>query len=210
MLSGRLLGWADVPDRLLLVRHGESTWNAEERLQGQLDPPLSERGREQARALRGAVDLSAFASERILCSDLARARETAALMGLEPGRYERRWREIDIGEWGGRTAAEVDAEGDGLTNWRGGPRTAPDGEPWPVFAARIAAAVDDLAAAGGSWLVVSHGGCVRATCAYVTGADHLRLGSPGNASLSSFDLGAPRRLLTYGWVPGAAAATGNY
>ena len=39
-------------DRLILVRHGESTWNAEELLQGQLDPPLSERGREQSRRWR--------------------------------------------------------------------------------------------------------------------------------------------------------------
>src|SRR5918912_2303514 len=170
------------PARLILVRHGESTWNAEERLQGQLDPPLSERGREQARTLRAALDLSAFAPDHILCSDLSRARETAEELGVTPARYDERWREIDIGEWGGRTAAEVDAQGGGLTNWRGGPRTAPDGEPWADFAARVAAAVDELRAAGGSWLVISHGGCVRAACAHVTGADHLRLGSPGNAS----------------------------
>lgn len=198
-----------MPDRLVIVRHGESTWNAQERLQGQRDPPLSERGREQARTLARSVDLSGFPSERILCSDLTRARETAALLGLTPGRYERRWREIDIGEWGGRAAAEVDAEVDGLTNWRGGDRTAPDGEPWPAFAVRVAAAVDDLAAAGGSWLVVSHGGCVRAASAHVSGADHLRLGSPGNASLTTLELDGPR-LLVYGWVPGGAAVTGNY
>src|SRR5919206_3871545 len=94
-----------VPDRLLIVRHGESTWNAEERLQGQLDPPLSERGREQARALGAAVDLTGFPPERIVCSDLTRARETAELLGVAPGRYDERWREIDIGEWGGGPGA---------------------------------------------------------------------------------------------------------
>jgi broad specificity phosphatase PhoE len=197
-------------DRLVIVRHGESTWNAERRLQGQFDPPLSARGREQAAALGRAADLSEFPPERVLCSDLRRARETAELMGVAPGRYEARWREIDIGSWGGRTAAEVDAEVDGLTNWRGGPCTAPDGEPWTAFAARVAAAVDDLAAAGGSWLVVAHGGCVRAACAHLTGADHLRLGSPGNASLTTFELGAPARLLSYGWVADGGAVTGNY
>jgi probable phosphoglycerate mutase len=199
-----------MPERLLIVRHGESTWNAEERLQGQLDPPLSERGREQARALGGALDLSGFPPERVLCSDLARARETAELLGVRPGRYEPRWREIDIGAWGGRSAAEVDAEVDGLTNWRGGPVTAPDGEPWTAFAQRVGSAVDELDAAGGSWLVVSHGGCVRASTAHVTGADHLRLGSPGNASLTTFELGERRRLLSYGWVPRNGAVTGNY
>jgi broad specificity phosphatase PhoE len=199
-----------MPERLLIVRHGESTWNAEERLQGQLDPPLSDQGREQAAALGRAVDLSGFPPERILCSDLARARETAELLGVRPGRYEPRWREIDIGEWGGRPAAEVDGETDGLTNWRGGPVTAPDGEPWSAFAERVSGAFDELADAGGSWLVISHGGCVRAATAHVTGADHLRLGSPGNASLTTFELGAPRRLLSYGWVARNGAVTGNY
>src|SRR3954449_70831 len=104
-------------DRLIIVRHGESTWNAEERLQGQLDPPLSDRGREQARALAGMVD--GLPGERIVCSDLGRARQTAELMGVEPGRFDERWREIDVGSWGGKTAAEVDAQGSGLTNWRG-------------------------------------------------------------------------------------------
>lgn len=198
-----------MPDRLVIVRHGESTWNAEERLQGQLDPPLSDRGREQARALGAAADLRAFPPERVVCSDLSRARETAELLGVTPGRFDPRWREIDIGEWGGRTAAEIDAQGGGLTNWRGGPRTAPDGEPWSAFAARVAGAFDELATAGGSWLVVSHGGCVRAACAHVTGADHLRLGSPGNASTTTFELGERPRLLTYGWLPDGAA-TGIY
>jgi broad specificity phosphatase PhoE len=198
-----------MPDRLVIVRHGESTWNAQERLQGQLDPPLSERGREQARALGAAVDLTGFPPERIVCSDLTRARETAELLGVAPGRYDERWREIDIGEWGGRTAAEVDAQGGGLTNWRGGPRTAPDGETWAAFAVRVAEAVDEIVAAGGSWLVVSHGGCVRAACAHATGADHLRLGSPGNASTTTFELTSPPRLLMYGWMPDGVA-TGLY
>ena len=109
-------------DRLILVRHGESTWNAEERLQGQLDPPLSERGREQSRALAGMLD--GLPDDRVVCSDLGRARQTAELLGLSPGRFDPRWREIDVGSWGGRVAAEVDALGPELTNWRGGPRKA--------------------------------------------------------------------------------------
>src|SRR5688572_11611088 len=59
-------------DRLILVRHGESTWNAEHRLQGQLDPPLSDLGRDQARALQPILDV--VPEERIVSSDLARAR----------------------------------------------------------------------------------------------------------------------------------------
>jgi glucosyl-3-phosphoglycerate phosphatase len=196
------------PDRLILVRHGESTWNAEERLQGQLDPPLSDRGREQSRALAAIVD--GVPDERIVCSDLTRARETAELIGLRPGRFDPRWREIDVGSWGGRTAAEIDAQGDELTNWRGGPRTAPDGETWAAFAARVAGAVDELIGAGGSWLVVCHGGCIRAAAAHVTGADVLRLGSPPNASATVFELGARTRLLVYGSLPDGGLPPGLY
>ncbi len=145
--------------QLILVRHGESTWNAEERLQGQLDPPLSERGREQARALTAMLD--GVPDERVICSDLVRARETAELLGLRPARFDPRWREIDVGSWAGRTAAEIDAQGEALTNWRGGPRRAPDGESWEAFHARVAEAIDELAAEGGPWVVICHGGCIR-------------------------------------------------
>ena len=196
------------PDRLILVRHGESTWNAEERLQGQLDPPLSDRGREQSRALAAIVN--GVPDDRVVCSDLSRARETAGLIGLSPGRYDERWREIDVGSWGGLTAAQVDAEGDELTNWRGGPRTAADGEPWTAFAARVAGALDELVAAGGPWVVVCHGGCIRAAVAHVTGADALRLGSPPNASATVFELGARPRLLVYGSLPDGGLPTGLY
>jgi broad specificity phosphatase PhoE len=195
-------------DRLILVRHGESTWNAEERLQGQLDPPLSDRGREQARTLAPIVN--GLPHDHVISSDLARARETAELLGLEPARFDPAWREISVGEWAGRTAQEIDAQSPELTNWRGGPRTAPDGEPWSAFAVRVGRALDDLVAAGGSWLVVCHGGCIRVAVAHVTGADALRLGSPPNASATVFELGERPRLLVYGAVPNGALPTGLY
>jgi glucosyl-3-phosphoglycerate phosphatase len=197
-----------MPDRLVLVRHGESTWNAVELLQGQLDPPLSEAGRVQSRGLGELVGGLGLPPERVVCSDLGRARETAELIGVAPGRFDPAWREIDVGEWGERPAAEVDAEGDELPNWRGGPRTAPHGEPWPTFAARVAGAVDALAALGGDWLVICHGGCIRAACAHLTGADPLSLGSPPNASVTTLELGDLPRLMTYGVTPDGTGPTG--
>lgn len=194
--------------RLILVRHGESTWNADERLQGQLDPPLSARGREQSAAL--ARTLERLPDDRVVCSDLGRARETAELLGLRPGRFDARWREIDIGEWGGRPAAEIDAQGSELTNWRGGPRRAPDGEPWEAFSARVGGAVDELIGAGGPWLVICHGGCIRVTVAHLTGADPLHLGSPPNASATVFELASRSRLLVYGSLPDGGLPTGLY
>jgi broad specificity phosphatase PhoE len=200
-----------MPDHLFLVRHGESTWNAEHRLQGQLDPPLSETGRSQATDLRPLVARLGIPPERVVVSDLARARETAEILGFEPARVDPAWREIDVGEWGGKTAAEVDAESGELTNWRGGPRTAPGGETWEEFTARISDAADALLAAGGPWLVVCHGGCIRVTTAYLTAAHPLALGSPPNASLTTFALGGDRpRLLTYGVLPDGGLPTGLY
>jgi len=104
----------------------------------------------------------------------------------------------------------VDAEGDGLTNWRGGPRTAPDGETWEAFAARVAGALDPLLADGGARVVVCHGGCIRAAVAHVTGADALRLGSPPNASATVLELAGRPRLLVYGSLPDGGLATGLY
>ena len=86
-----------VNHRLLLVRHGESTWNAEHRLQGQADPPLSELGREQAEALLPFLD---GIPDRRLSSDLTRAVQTAELLGLAGAPTDPRWREIDIGDVG--------------------------------------------------------------------------------------------------------------
>ena len=149
-------------------------------------------------------------ASRAVVSDLTRARETAELLGLGGARQDPAWREIDVGAWAGRTAAEVDAEGDGLTNWRGGPRTAPDGETWVDFSTRVTTALHGLLDAGGDWVVVCHGGCIRASCAHVTGGDALAFGSPPNASATVFETGGRPRLLAYGITPDGAAATGLY
>src|SRR4051794_2315935 len=141
--------------RLVLVRHGQSTYNAQRRLQGQANPPLSDAGRAEARALRAA--LPPF--ERVVTSDLARASETAALLGYPDARRDARWREIDLGEWAGRSLDDFD-ERDAA--WRGGALNPPGGETWAQFAARVGGAVDALVAAGATWLVVCHGGAVRA------------------------------------------------
>ena len=106
-----------------------------------------------------------------------------------------------------RSGVKIDAQGDELTNWRGGPRRAPDGESWEAFHARVAGAIDELAAEGGPWVVICHGGCIRAGTSHLTGADHLRLGSPPNASTTVFENG---RLLVYGALPDGGLPTGLY
>ena len=102
--------------RLILVRHGQSTYNAQARLQGQADPPLSDAGRAEAELLRSA--LAPFPEDRVVTSDLQRARETATLLGYPNARVDARLREIDVGAWAGRALAELPAGTDPA--WRGG------------------------------------------------------------------------------------------
>ena len=98
---------------LLLVRHGETDWNAEQRWQGQCDVPLNETGRVQARRLgarlarlweQGALPRPT----RLLVSDLSRAVETAQLLNVAPLlETDFRLRERGFGSWEGKTSAEV-------------------------------------------------------------------------------------------------------
>ncbi len=97
-----------MPRRLIILRHGESTHNAEARWQGQTDPPLSEVGRAQARA--AAQALAAMHPVRVVASDLVRAAETGRAVADAAGvalELEPAFREIDVGSWAGRTHDEV-------------------------------------------------------------------------------------------------------
>ena len=180
-----------VTARLLLVRHGESTWNAEHRLQGQADPPLSPLGREQAAAL---LPFLADIPARRLSSDLTRAVQTAEALGLGGAPTDRRWREIDIGDWAGHTLDELDP-GD-VAAWQRGELAPPSAETFAELQARVAAAVDELR--GEDAIVVAHGGCVRAATAHLTGADPRGLAPPANASVTVLENGERRRLHAYG------------
>ena len=97
--------------RLTLVRHGESVGNAEGRIQGHADFPLSERGRAQALALGRRWNDEAITFDRIIASPLSRALETghiiAATLGIPAPETDPLWIEQDTGEWSGKTWDEV-------------------------------------------------------------------------------------------------------
>ena len=105
--------------RILLVRHGQSVWNADGRWQGQADPPLSDLGVDQAAA---AADSDAVDGVRALySSDLERARHTAQLLGVRLGLdpvVDERLRERHAGAWEGCTRAEIDAGWPGFLDVR--------------------------------------------------------------------------------------------
>jgi probable phosphoglycerate mutase len=153
--------------RLLLIRHAESTWNAAGRWQGQGDPPLSPRGREQARGLAGAVAGEGIAA--VVASDLVRARETAEiladLLGLEL-EVEPRLRELDVGRWSGLSHAEIARRfPEELAGLRAGVSDVRPGggETWEELRARARAAVlaIDRRHPGRRVAVVTHSGLLR-------------------------------------------------
>ena len=153
---------------LILVRHGESTGNAEGRLLGRIDAPLTDRGRSQARALAASV----AGATRILSSPLTRARETAEELrtGL-PIEVDERWVELDYGEFDGRPLASVPAEL--WERWRTDPGfRPPGGESLHEAGARVRSACEELFASDGEGargegpvVVVSHVSPIKlATC----------------------------------------------
>lgn len=148
--------------RLILMRHGETTWNAEARLQGQDNSELSERGIEQAR--RFGAFVRALNPARVVSSDLGRTRQTAALIGHDGCPSDPRLREWHMGSWTGRTKPElIAADAELYHAWRAGHHTPEGGEPWVAFRERVAEGLRHWLAAGeGDLLAVVHGGVIRA------------------------------------------------
>jgi glucosyl-3-phosphoglycerate phosphatase len=166
-----------MPTTLLLLRHGQSTWNAEGRWQGQSDPPLSDLGREQAK--EAAEKLTELGVTAVVTSDLDRARTTGRILadalGLDPPAEHRDLREYDVGDWEGLTRPEIEVGWpDQLAAWKEGRLLAtPGGETRSAFLQRIMAGLRRVAAAdelGDVAVVVTHGGVIRAA-EQVTGAE---------------------------------------
>lgn len=152
------------PTRLLLIRHGETAWNAEHRIQGQLDIPLSTRGVWQANRL--AERLAREPIDALYVSDLARAtltaRPLADALGLEPI-LEPRLRERSFGVFEGFTVEQIATRWpEAFVAWRGrDPAWAMDkGESGQQFIDRVLAALAEAVQAHGgrSVAVVAHGG----------------------------------------------------
>jgi probable phosphoglycerate mutase len=144
---------------LLLVRHGETDWNAEGRLQGHTDTPLNDFGRRQARAL--AEDLADEALDAVYSSDLSRARETAEILAGRLGLsvvLDRGLREKDWGTWEGLTSAERD-------------HVELAGETTEAHRARVLSSLRSIAARhpAGRVRVITHGGSVRRVQAIALG-----------------------------------------
>jgi probable phosphoglycerate mutase len=150
------------PTTLLLARHGESTWNAIGRWQGQADPPLSALGEEQARSASRWLAMSSPV-DVVVSSDLRRAVQTAeqiaAGLGVEL-ELDPRVRERDAGEWTGLTRAQIEA---GWPGWLARHERPPGFEGDQALLHRVGPALRDIVDGrpGARVLVVTHGGVVR-------------------------------------------------
>ncbi|MEF8850960.1 MAG: histidine phosphatase family protein [Haloarculaceae archaeon] len=194
--------------RVLFVRHGETTWNREGRVQGWASTPLTGRGRDQARET--GVYLREVGVDRVLSSDLRRARATARLVregarsadcpeerpGVDASlSFEQAWRERDFGEFQGLTRAAIadrhegfDPEGSLVAV-----ESIPDGESLADFCRRVAAGWESLSAGvdDETVAVVTHGGPLRAVVADITGDDVpgvAREWSPDNCGVTEVDV----------------------
>jgi broad specificity phosphatase PhoE len=179
---------------ILLARHGETDDNAPpQRFSGTIDSPLSDRGREQARAL--AANVADLRIAAIWTSHLVRARETAeivgAALGLEP-RIDPRLAESHRGRWEGRLVADLERdEADDWAAWRrAGARYAfPGGESLVAHQRRALAALDTVREGPLPALVVCHGGTIRviAAATHPRGLDALHEMAVPNAALLRLD-----------------------
>jgi probable phosphoglycerate mutase len=161
--------------RLCLVRHGETAWNAEGRVQGQLDIPLSAAGRAQARAVAAALAGEAF--DAIWASDLVRVQQTAeptAQLLKKEVRLSKELRERHYGEFQGITYAEAKERMPGeYARFRDKDLDFAfrDGESLRDFSRRSLSAVEGLIAEnpGKSLLVFTHGGVLEMVYRHATG-----------------------------------------
>ncbi|MEN5082710.1 histidine phosphatase family protein [Bosea sp. TWI1241] len=164
-----------IPARLFLVRHGETDWNREGRLQGGKDIPLNALGRMQAeeagRRLREIAP--GFATLDYVCSPMQRAQETMTILrrelALPVADYatDHRLRELTFGEWEGFTWREIRKSERELAQAREKDKwgfVPPGGESYRMLADRIGPA---LAAMAPDTVMVSHGGVARAVLALI-------------------------------------------
>jgi glucosyl-3-phosphoglycerate phosphatase len=184
--------------RLVMLRHGQTDFNAGSRMQGQLDSALTELGR--AQAVAAAEVLGKLQPLLIVSSDLHRAYDTAITLGEQTGlqvRVDERLRETHLGDWQGLTHTEVDAQAPGARlTWRDDATWAPHGGESRVdVAARSVPLVAELVAGEPEWggagepdrplVLVAHGGLIAALSAALLKlpvANWPILGGMGNAS----------------------------
>jgi broad specificity phosphatase PhoE len=186
---------------IILVRHGQTVANAEHRLLGRMESPLTDLGRRQADAVAQAVRRATGRARRVISSPRQRALDTAGAFGL-PIEVDERWAEMDYGAYDGLPLADVPA--DLWATWRADPDFAPPGgESLAALGARVGEACNELAARpdNDDVVIVSHVSPIKAAVAWALVVDdsvawRMRLdpasisriaATPSGASLHTFN-----------------------
>ena len=195
------------PTRIIAIRHGETSWNVDTRIQGHLDIPLSANGRWQAERLAAALKGESLAA--IYASDLTRAWETAQYLGRAQGLAvikEMGLRERGFGDFQGKTFAEIEALlPEQSQRWRKrDPEFSPHGgESLMTLRSRVISAIERLAALhpGEQIAVVGHGGVMDVL---YRAATRLEIQAPrtwalGNAAINRL-LWSPEGFSLVGWA----------
>jgi broad specificity phosphatase PhoE len=177
---------------VVLLRHGETEWSKTHRHTGNADVPLTDAGREQARA--AAARLGTFDFALVLVSPLSRAQDTAALAGLRDTVVDGDLREWDYGEVEGRSTKEIRAERPGWEIWRDG---VPGGEPIEHVGERADRAIARALDAAGDVCIVAHGHFCRVVGARWIGLPAVRGGSftLGTAAICELGFERERRVV---------------
>ena len=181
----------------LLIRHGETDWNAAGRWQGHADIPLNKRGQQQAKAL--AARLAGQPISAIISSDLQRTAQTAVPLATAhnlPIIHDPIWRERDVGQFSGLTTAEIIEQLPEVWEARvNGVMNPPGGELYEQFHERAARAFAGLTAVyknGETVAIISHGGTLGAVISHVLGippTQHPRFSLRGNTGISTIEVG---------------------
>ncbi|MDQ7993401.1 MAG: histidine phosphatase family protein [Propionicimonas sp.] len=200
-------------ERVVLLRHGVTEWNASRRFQGHEDIPLSADGVAQAR--RAAEVLAGCQPARVLSSDLSRARATAGFVAEAAGvpvETDPRFREVDVGSWAGLSLdAVAEVEPDFWPAIREGRdfRRSPEGETATESGERVAAAITEYARAaddGDVLVVVGHGLSLAVASFLLIGLDYSharRFGGLANCGWIDLEPGdAGWRMRAYNRVVG--------
>jgi broad specificity phosphatase PhoE len=172
---------------IALARHGETDYNAQRRFQGHLAVPLNERGREQAHELARIAAQREWAT--LICSPLARARETADIVGAAIGHHpieDARFAETDCGDWTDRLFDDVERETPELfaAYARADPDFAfPGGESFAQQQLRVLEGIDAARLGPRPALIVCHRGSIRLALAALLDDDAQRSAAVPNASL---------------------------
>jgi broad specificity phosphatase PhoE len=157
--------------RIALLRHGPTAWNAEKRVQGTIDTPLSEEGRAK---MAGLLPPAGFETARPFSSPKLRARQTANLLGLKNPKLDVRLAEQNWGDWEGMTRTEMlarDGEDAFERSGRGLAFRPPGGESTGELHVRVLAFFADVAKVDEDAIAVTHMGVLRAAYVLATGWD---------------------------------------